>query len=429
MGDVAYTVPPTWATGQILGRGQLGILVDNDRFFNGAADAWSPVMAGTSRGFIGTEPSLTVFDGYHLLRSDAKTLNYYIDVTAAATATLVLYYDGDAVASTTGGVASGTYDLSAKAAGLYRVHAVCTRTDIYASVGMVVMPPYTTYTGSRSFTTAPTITDGLTSAATHLNAWADNDRYFNDILRPNPAFWTIKRAWVGDETSLCIWRGWVRHTHDRLHYKVEITAVGDKHEHLHIKYDGSTVATISTQGVTEGTATISGTVGTDYLVEVYFDRDESGTVAQAYVHYLFEKPSAADAGFTNMGALTVGQDVYGDTAGQSTRLALLSSNDTNLNGRLWRRDYTVLKCEYPELGGTIGPTNIRHSILHRLPMLVYRGQNVTMTYGDDETVSLDDTDDEDYVWRTYDLGNVAGLVAGQVYVISGGESLDFAMEV
>lgn len=429
---LSYVQPQEFQTGQVLGRGQLGILVDNDQFFSGLCDAYLTVPRGVERTWIGTETTLVVFDGYHWLQADAETVYYFISVTnvdPAHRTTLTLTYDGTTIGTTNSGDASGTYDASAKASGLYRVVCTATRGDGDYGATMYIRPPYTIYTGARSYTAVPTITDGNVGTAAEFNIWRANDLYFNDMVRPNPAFVSVKRGFVGDEESLSIWQGWVKHdaNHTKLNYKVAITEITSDAEHIHLTWGGATVATITSAGDSEGSATISGTPGAFYEVEAVFERTAHDYhTVKATIYYLFTRPNAADAGFTNMGALTVGQDVYGDTAGQDTRLQLLSDNDDNLNGRTDRLDYTVHKAWYDDLGDAEGDWD--YYLMRRYDTLIYRGTNVTITYGDDDTVSLDDTDDGDNIYRSFDLGQITGLMPGQIYKISGG-TLHFACEV
>ena len=74
-----YVQPPTLYAGQILGKANLSLYVDNDYYFSGIADRLRCIPAGEQRGFIGTETGpITLWEGYHLLTADAKTLRYYL---------------------------------------------------------------------------------------------------------------------------------------------------------------------------------------------------------------------------------------------------------------------------------------------------------------------------------------------------------------
>ncbi|HFD38531.1 MAG TPA: hypothetical protein ENJ31_01590 [Anaerolineae bacterium] len=436
---------PAFEDGQALGRLAYSALFDNDQALHAWADRRWAVPNAVVRGFIGTETTQALWDGYHLLRSDAKTLHYAISVSSnnpAEPLTVALYYDyggsGQVKIAEISGTdsASGTYDLSGFAAGLYRVYARMNRTDGNHGGSATCQAPYTTYSGSRTFTTPPTITDGAVGAAATFNIWRGNDLYFGEQISLNAPHLRVSRGYVGNEPSLLIWNGYAIHCpdHERIYYRVSLSSAAGGNVLKGIyDYDAlaskHVFATISAAGTVEGYADLPASTysaGATYRVVWQLSRSDVYTGTGADIQYMFLGPAAANAGFAVPGELVVGQYAYGDTAGEDTRAELLSDNDSNLNGRqgMIRRDYAVRKAEYIDLGSSGGQWHYR--LIRQHDLLYYRGSGITLRWGTDESQPLDDVGSDDY--KIFDLRQLSGMPPGTIYYLDS-SNLEFAAEV
>ena len=435
-----------FATGEMLHRLQYQLLFDNDQFFHAYADRWQAIPDGVTRTFIGTETSLVLWDGYHLLRSDCKLLRYHIYSVSdnpSKPVTVKLYYDYGGpnqtlIATATDQTQTGNYSLAAFDPGLYRVYARMTRTDGNNNGVGACRPPYTTYTGSLSYTTPPTVTDGAVPTAADFNKWRSNDAMFESRMSPNIPFNGVERGHVGDELSFNIWDGYVIHDEDhrRLRYKASLNQILDGNQ-LKFIYDYDnftskrTIVTLTTAGVQETYADIPAstyTPGAAYRVVWQMTRATHNSVlVKAKVDYAFLAPVAPHSGFTIPGTLQVGQYVYGNTAGQDTRAQLLSLNDADIYARrsLTRRDYAVRKANYVDLGTSGGKW--RPWFFRQGDLLYYRTNDATLHYGSDQTVSLNDYD-ESHPYDILDLRSVSGLLPGAGYYLEGGD-VEFALEL
>ena len=425
----------------ILSKIPLSKLFDNSGYFHGLADTWRHAQNGVIRGYYDTSTEFIVWDGWHILQTDAKTFNYHIELAnddGGHLSTLTLYYAyGQAeqvtIASrSSDGISSGTYDLSGVASGFYRVTAIMTRSPLDISYDAVahVRPPYTTYTGSRAFQTAPTIVDGTLSTASDFNKWRSNQLYFYDQLAPNTGFVSQYRNWNASEASLIVWDGFIFHRFRRMRYLVWLRKVeGGNRLRLYYDYGGANqycFADITDTTQVVRTADLPASVytpGTQYRVTAVMTRSDTNVRANVRIRYIMETPIAATTGYTGLGSLTAGQYVFGDTAGEGSRLALLSANQTNLNGRLTRRDYALRVASYEDVGDVVG----YHWVIHRFPYLYYRGTDLIMKWADSDYESLPDTDDGANLYRVLDLRALPNMVRGVHYHIEGGSK--FAAEV
>lgn len=463
MSSLSYVQPPEFETGQVLGRANLGILRDNDDYFRGLADRWRCVPYGVSRSWIGDETYQVVWDGYHYLESDALTLYYHLILAGRDTAGHChLYYNWDGNIGTPGGTlvvtqssngtASGSYDLSTffgtNGAGLYRVGCVQHRTADGQDENLttVCRAPYTIYTGAKSYSSPPTITDSATGTAAHLNTLRSNDLFFQDCTPRQPAFVGMSRSYVADEHSVVIWDGWICHRSEKMHWYIGLyPGDGDTNadsNQLTIKYDADgtpeTVTTHADNGDEWDSAELSGsyTVGNWYRVQVEMTRSShaSGYGCGGAVYYMYMGPpqdaGGGEATYALMDEFVPGQWVYGSTGGQDTRLALLSNNDTYIYERLcWgaspgdRTDFAVASPGFVRLGGT---DTGDYRLQRRGDTLYYRGTGLTLEWGSNEAESIDDPEDgEEYA--TADLNRI-GIPHGVVYKMTG-DTLEYAMEV
>jgi hypothetical protein len=453
-----YESPPTFETGQVLGRANLGILRDNDDFFRGLADRYRCIPYGASRSWIGDETEQVVWDGYHYLEADALTLYYHLTLAGRDTAGHAhLYYNWDGDVGSPGGTliatissngtSSSSYDLSTfhgtNGDGLYRVGCVMHRDadGEDENLNTTCRAPYTVYTGAKSYSTPPTITDGNAGTAAHLNTLRNNDLFFNDCTPRQPGFVGMERSYLASEHSLILWDGWIKHRSTEMYWYIGmVPGDGDNNadsNQITIKYDldgtPETVKTHTTNGTSESHATLAGsyTIGNWYRVQVEQTRSShaSGYNCTGSVYYLYMAPpqdSEGETAFTLMDEFTENQWVYGDTAGQDTRLELLSDNDTYIIERLcWdddevgRLDFAVSKPAFIRLGGT---DTGDYRLQRRGNTLYYRGTELTLRWGTDNNEGLDDAAD----CSTFDLNSI-DLPHGTIYRVTG-TTLEYAME-
>ena len=467
MSTLKYVKPMEFVTGQILGRSTLGVLRDNDDFFNGVADRYIPVPAGQVTEWESDTVSRVAWDGWHYKRDDMDTLYYYAELAndnGSYPTTLTGTYDynndfNDTVmfSRSTDGTSSGTVDLSSFPEGLYRVTFLMTRGG--GSVGYdataTIRAPYTIYTGSESYATGPAFTDATTSAASHFNTLRSNDIYFDAIT---PA--QIASVGMTKETTLSstleIFNGWDKWhpDHRRLYYRVYLDEYTADNVVIYYDADGD----VSTQSTTIGTEgwtssywdiTDSGyTKGNWYRVRVVLDPGSSDWCL-GICDYLYMTAASLDSSYTVMDPFTVNQYVYGTTALQDTRLALLTSNDASIYDRLsWggsnpgRMDFA---CYEPEFHGFAGGWWYGdYTLRRRGDTLYYRTKGAELVLPGGETVSLDDySGSGDY--NTLDLNSI-DLPFGSTYQIRRvsytsmlslsnltnqvtDETLEFAMEI
>jgi len=474
-----YNEPPTFSTGQVLGRANLGILFDNDAYFAGLADRYRTVNCTMSNAPVAGQTTCDLWDGYIFLAADAMKFHYNFTATGgthAARVKLILYDDDDtaytvdqlypgagATLSTGAQYVNLSTDVrSARAnsvaaytfsAGIHRVRLYMDLKNIDDSDcdGRFYFPPHCTYTDTASYNyaTPPTIVDGNVSSASHFNTWRANDLYFYQCRPRQPAFCSLSYSWgLGTGTdAVIIWDGWVMHRHNQLRYKVTMTPYDGSTNsdslqmRIYYDYEGTTnqllVDTITANGDTEDTYDIPTGVGSGfhvpgvwYRVVIVLDRATDVYPAEATVTYVHTAPTDDEVGWASIDGVLVPdtQYVYGSTSGQDTRLALLSSNDSLIFERLcWnasvgRRDFAVRLPEYERLGGTDSGT-LR--MIRRYDTLVYRstGGNGMMRWGDNQSMALTDYGDDGYV--TLDLRSISNLQYSDQYYL---EDCQFAME-
>lgn len=439
---------PEFQDGEVLCKLAYAPLFDNDQFFYGFAERYRAVAQGVKRRYIGNETELIVWDGYLLLQADATDIQYYISLAnddAGHPSTLTLFFDYGGVGQaevdqlTATGYAQDTFDASGYAAGLYRITCILTR-DIgdnnynATAVGRAV---YATYTGALSYSAPPAISDGLlSSAASHFNVWRANDLYFQAQMSPNHPHVAFERTWVGDELDLIVWDGWVVHSgeHERIYYKAKLSGVSDG-DTLQGYYDygggdQEMFVEITDAALHESYADLTPATfadGTMYRVTWRLTRTSHIYNNDVTLYYAFLAPGSAGSGFTIPGDLAAGQYVFGDTAGQDTKANILSDNDTHLNGRqtLVRRDYAVRKAEYEDLGESGGTW--WYTFHRQRDLLYYRGSGLMLTWGDDESLDLEEYDGDNPYW-ILDLRQLETLLPGSNYEISGSD-LQFATEL
>ncbi len=438
-----YVTPPTFATGERLSAYKLRLLAANDDHHEGVADALRAIPATMGRSFIGGEPNIVIFDGYLYLtqntlkyalylsaNDDSQHIHLWFDYGGAGQVELTNPATGYATA---GEQALQTYDATAFTKNaLYRVYAVLYRATTGTAEGEL-RKFYEVYSGALTFTAPNAFTDGNVSAAAHFQALADNDAYFRALEDANCPSIGLPRSLAASTTTM-IWRGWVKHKNDKIGYRLQMAAsmgwaFGGT---MTLKYGVGdalveTVATVNTETISEGTHTLANAFVVDTWYKVEVEVVVGADVAcVATVHYIEEGAAAVDAAFTPLGEFRAGQFGWGTTANQRSRFALLGANDTALNARVNSIiSHAVKKALYLSLGSDVGSV---YAIRRRQNVLYYRGKNLTMTWGDGNSMTLNDYDGSHPFW-TLDLGGVSNLAPGQVYYItSSSKEAEFAQE-
>ena len=95
---MAYIQPRAFATGDIVGRSNVGVLLDNDNHFNGLADRYRvPVHAPTLSARAGRTSEI-MWIGHHYMTPTAKTGVYHVEIrTGSYPVTWRLMYGGIAM--------------------------------------------------------------------------------------------------------------------------------------------------------------------------------------------------------------------------------------------------------------------------------------------------------------------------------------------
>lgn len=451
-----YTQLQAFETGQVLSRAQLEILRQNDEYFHGLAYRWRTVPNCTCDSPLAGQTSLTAWTGYVYIPADCKMLSYWYDVTggsASVTSYLTLYASDGSTAVGTGNVAqkaaaagvtetvSGTVNLETVlgttiTTGLYclKLRAAKDSNDDTMSLAWRAAPCLL-YTGSLSYTSPPTITDGNTSTAGHFNAWRSNDLYFAANQPVQGAFSGCDID--GAAATMTLFDGYIPHFGTRVYYSVTFT-LNNAGEKIQIVYDygGGGQQTILETGTT-GThtsytdLTSTHTAGTWKRVVVRLLNGGDGTVNYLYVHPQpgDEDEASTPHAYTIMPAFTVNQYVYGSTSGQNTRLQLFSNNDRHIltylceNVTVGQRIYPVRLPEYVRLGGT---DKADLKLVRRYDTLYYRTSGAVLEWGDGQSQSLTDYDSSNGYY-SLDLNSLTGLAHGSVYTITG--TVHYAAEI
>ena len=423
---IIYRPIATPESGQILGRAYLNQLRDNRAYFLGILDRRAACPEAVWRGWIGTETSLNVWTGYHLLRSDATLLHYYFDVVSTDGSepnTVKLYYDNTLIAEAkdatgAGKSASGTYSLAAKAAGLYEVRYEFQRTDGNYAGECFCSSPWTSFTAASGYT-AGSVSDGGTIAVSDFTKLQGNDAHFYNQLPPTPGFVRHYLGFIASGKETYLQAAYVQRYGGRIYYKIEmlLDAYPDPSScRVVIYWNGVAVKTLSNtqqDQVHEGYVDVSGSNGSWYKLQVYLRRNNDTNGCYAEVYYLQTAPASATT-WSAISDYSVGQYVYGSTAGQTTAVTRLFTQDAALASYLYRKDFATRFPEWIELGKAwewdVG-------FKHIYDFLWYRGDGLRLVYGDGQSASLPDCEDEEY--KVLDLNSVSKLHVGMQYAIEG----------
>jgi len=433
---MSYITPPVFsANGGYLSAYKLRALANNDEYFSGLADEIQMVQRLPGGGQIGNENDVCLFDGYIYLTQNTIRYGLYVNVDGID-GYVRLYFDYGGAGQrtiatyTTTGLKEDTIDAVSPTnytkPSLYRVYVVAHYNSGITSPSGYLEYFHEVYTGALSFTSPTAFTDGVTSDYTHFDKLSDNDAYFNAITPDNFPCWQTAGTLFGD-----IWIGYVKHSNYRRKLYYHVKKWGGSN--LYISYGGTTYVTINDAVAHEDTYTIPDatfTEGTWYQVKVWTDSGDGGGGA---VYYLATGASAKSSGYNPSGQFNAGQFGWGTTANQRAAINILGTNDTDINTRLARTNYTranhaVKKDSYSVLGGSV---IANYAIRHSKPMLYYRGKGLIMGWGTGNSQGLTDYDGS-HAYQTLDLASVQNLAMGQVYTITsdhdGSNCIEWACE-
>jgi hypothetical protein len=462
-------IPPAFATGDVVGRHNVGLLIANDEYWNGQVGRWRGLAFGIDEPLDGLGASGVLWDGYILKNAVCDDWVYYAEATdnGAVALTITLKYalfDGTGtatiatLATTPGGAnpetLSGTFDASGLTDGtLYKIWLE------YSTVGrtgarILFRCPYAIYDAAvgveLAYTTPHAIADTDESATTEYDAWRNNDLFFQDahpVQHGQVSFQdTGGHSWgwsVGHEYPL-YW-AWVEERWNTLHYSVQGGAA-DNPTTIRITYDEG--------GPNEEDfdITVDGTIQTGHVHPTLFAFDEGEirkiqvTMVDAtdggncWVHYLYMAPDGTESLATSFVSLApaVGAVVYGNTT--AAGLLYLNDNDAHINATLEgsdiRRDYAVAT-----VCAAYGGGGFRLRFVRRGDTLYYRVKGsaedgCSLKFGTAGTYTLTDYDNPAGSapatgYQTLNLDDVTGLVYGMSYYIemdSTGD-IDWAVEV
>ena len=453
---IGYREPQPFYTGQILGRGNVGVLADNDEYFYGLARRWHCVPRSGYYGWFGPgEANRTIWNGHIFYESGVALLHYTLWSNADDIHTELWIGESDNFSSTRTRIATaenktvtGTFDMRTKPWTLNKLHRIWCRIhrDDTNSQGIgTCRAPYLTHTGEKYYRPGYSIVDGAIGKRGHFNRLRRNDQYFYVCTPRQPAFAGMRQS--ADSGTLEIWRGRIHHKWHRLHYYVYLSngASGNK---LRIRYDrdgnNDTIVDIGSSGETMGSKQIN--TSSDWMTSKLLTAEliiDGGGTSVAEVFYLYIGPDSTNdpqANYKPMGAFRPDQWVYGDTAGQDTRLSIFKSNDAHIfkymcwNAAVGRMDYAVA-APYtwaPDSGTTpIIDKAGDYRLVRRYDTLYYRIEGGQMTWGGGEYSHALENYDSANPYHTLDLKALDTLEYGQVYRLTAdddAQNLQFAME-
>ena len=407
--------------GTMIGRAYLRVFDYNDFYWQGIIDRQQTIPHSVSGPY--AEGGDIIWDGWHLLESDATLLNYGLSNVSG---TIKVYYDNALVGEHTTDN-WWTHSLAAKDPGLYRFHV-----DVNGGTA-TVHAPWTAYTGGLSYQDAT----GSWSGAAGMDDFdkvVNNDLLFQANYPRQPAGQLVTGVMTRDGNYTTIWEGCARYysNYRRIWYKVSGGNVKGGDVYLQLLYDsehllnpggsppGQLLPMEPDWADYEGYVDLSGGyVGGEFyhMVARLFRADANDREGYGALNYIYVGP-ASPTSFVNPGHRTVNASVGASIDG-------LATNDGYINGRLQRRDYAVRKSEYPGNRGKY--STWRYYMKRRGDFLYYRGLGGKIVFaGGKKSAALQDTDDDEGGYLVKDLNQVKGLHRGMDYEIHG--SMEFAME-
>jgi hypothetical protein len=419
---MGYQTPALAYSDQVLGKAFLSQHRDNNDYFLGMVDRWRAIPEAVWWSWIAEEPSATIWDGWHLLTSDCKSLRYYFSVdNTGSTNSCRLYYDGVEVDGQTGsGTKDGTYSLAAKDAGFYQVQYRVSRTDVYDPGEFFCVMPWTTYTGSTSYT-AGSVSDGSTIAATDFNKLRTNGLHFYANTPRNVPFIQRKLGFTGDSNTTNLWAGRIIHYGTKLYYGVELLKDGGSGgsyiQIFYNTYGGTPDVVVSDHGITEGSVTVSGSGSVN--VHVVMKRSDTNG-AYGRILYLYTVP-ASPLTWYPVPDYTVGQYVYGNTGGQTTAVNRLFQQQAQLASYLQRQDFAT---RIPAMSVLGKDWSYDYFFVRQHDLLYYKGTALRIVHNNGVTVGIPDAADR---YAIFDLNSVSGLHLGNSYTLEG--TIEYALEV
>ena len=441
MAILEYVKPMEFTTGQVLGRANIGVIRDNDDYFNALADRYIPVPAGQVTKWESDTVGRVAWDGWHLKRADMDTLYYYATLTnddGGHPTTLVGWYDYNddhddtlMFSRAATGTSSGTIDLSGFPAGLYRVTFLMSRAggDTAFNATASIRAPYTIYTGALAYAAGTAMADAGVPTAADFNKWRTNDIYFNTVTPSQVACAGMSTETTLANNDLELFNGWDKWhpDHARLYWRVYM------HEFdvdvIKVYYDADDVDGIQSTDLATGTGWTESawnipdggfTKGNWYRVRVVLEPSGNAGWRFGRLDYLFITAAALDASYTVMDPFTIDQFVYGDTAAQLSRLDYLTDNDASIYDRItWGADIPGrmdFACFEPEFKGYNGGWFYGDYKFKRVgDTLYYRTKGAELLLPDGSTQGLTDySGSGDY--NILDL-NTIDLPHGSVYSV------------
>jgi hypothetical protein len=315
-------IPPAFATGDVVGRHNVGLLIANDEYWNGQVGRWRGLAYGRDDA-VGTFDSYgTWWQGYILKTAVCDDWVYYFGGTDGGSANLdlTLKYSlhdgtgGGTIASHTvhagdgAETESGTFDASALTDGtLYKIWLEYDTNGDRTGARVLCRCPYAIYDAAvgveLAYTTPHAIADTDESATTEYDAWRNNDLFFQDAHPVQHGFVSFQDAGGGTWTAneLTFWWAWVEERWHTIHYSVQGGAA-DNPTTIRITYDEGG------PNQEDFDITVDGTVQTGHVHPALAGGFLEGRLAQirvtmvdatpggnATVHYLYLAPDGTES--------------------------------------------------------------------------------------------------------------------------------------
>ena len=456
----SMSIPPAFATGQVVGRHNVGLLIRNDEYLRGVAERWKSYPYGRITGAPLPTNTGTAFTGYHWYNSDADLFHYTIGGTADALGDLdlTLTYDGTTIWTDTvnagatevfnGTVAlSGVGGISITDGNPYPVVLTWDGNGVRDAHSYWYRPFFTSYVGSGgalTYTAPHVIADGHPSvAADEYAAWRNNDLFFQACLPAN--FPTLAEVYGFPAAGTSIdTHYYLPERFHRIHYKIKaestvalttvslIYALGDANETTET-IDATSPAT--TYEDFFDCNMVDFNEGDSRMLVLRLTSGAGGQNGSATIYYICNGPDTTEVlaePYTIMTEPAVGAYVYGNTT--DARFSRLNDNDDYLH-YAYSVDEDVLVAGsahgfYGRQDFVVPGTGNSYGFIRQGDTLYYQAVGASIYYGSGSSYALPSTAEGAEQYATVDLNNVSGLGYGMAYMVTkGAGNLNFAMEV
>lgn len=465
MSNLGYIEPLDFYTDQVLGRGSLGTLTDNDEYFYGLARCLQPVPYAARLNWV--TGSTIVWDGHILYEGDLPTLHYYISSgSSGVTLSLLIgepddWSNAETITTATDQTREGTYSMLTKpwtAGTLLRI--LCQASAGSSGTGddvAVCRTPWLTDYGhpdvgnTLRFQSHDKFVNGNTGTAAQFNIIKNNDQYFWETRPRQHAFpGTRRRMDLATNGNAIVWAGYIHHWGHRLYYDLYLANNDSGKASLRLTYDSGgvneTYENFTSAGSDEGYIDINEASDSQYgvlkPVELrYYSTNPLPPPVDVDLYYLTLTTNAtsddASAVYTHQPEFSVGSFAQADGGLYEARIVHLMDNDIYIRdkmtsrARVGRRDYAVA-APYIQDAGNSSPGHAgEYKLFRRANTLYYRGTDLQMVWGGEAyTAALDDYDSSN-PYQTLDLNSLPNLEYGQGYTIRGDadtKALLYAME-